>query len=107
MWLPGSIADNLPNNELRIALESERVLNAPTEQTIAPLPPSHLRHATIDGRVDTRIANDTALSKFKLERLVPYDANDSDMKSLRYQEGYNHFVSTWIVAIAVQRSSVD
>jgi len=101
LWLPGAIADALPNNEIRVALESERVLNAPTEQTIAPLPPSHLRQSTIDGKTDSRISN------FKLERQIPYDANDADMKSLRYQEGFNHFVSPWVVAIADPRASVE
>jgi RHS repeat-associated protein len=107
MWLPGSIADSLPNHELRLALESERVLNATTEQTIAPLPPAHLRRASINGTVDARIAADGTLSKFKLARLVPYDANDADMKSVRYQEGFNHFISPWIVAIADPRASID
>jgi RHS repeat-associated protein len=109
LWLPGSITEKLTqsNNELRIAIESERVLNAPTEQTVAPLPPSHLRHGDINGKTDTRIATDPTLSKFKLDRLVPYDATDPDMKSIRYQEGFNHFVSPWIVAIADPRASVD
>jgi YD repeat-containing protein len=109
LWLPGSIAESLTNSnqELRLALESERVLNAPSEQTVAPLPPSHLRHATIDGKADARIVNDPTLSKFKLDRLVPYDANDAEMKSIRYQEGFNHFTSQWVVSIADPRASID
>jgi RHS repeat-associated protein len=109
LWLPGSLTDALihSNNEVRVALESERVLNVPSQQTIAPLPPSHLRRGTIDGKVDSRIAGNATLSKFKLSRLVPYDANDPEMKPLRYQTGFNHFVSPWVVAIADPRASVD
>src|SRR5436305_7478677 len=103
LWLPGSLTEKLTqsNKEVRIAIESERVLNAPTEQTVAPLPPSHLRRADASGRPDTRITG------FKLDRLVPYDATDTDMKSIRYQEGFNHFVSPWIVAIADPSASID
>ncbi|MEA2163766.1 MAG: hypothetical protein QOK37_1893 [Thermoanaerobaculia bacterium] len=109
LWLPGSIAESLTNSnqELRLALESERIPNAATEQTIAPLPPSHLRHTDANGRTDTRITNDPLLTKFKMERLVPYTATDPEMKPIRYQEGFNHFVSPWVVAIADPRASVD
>ena len=109
MWLPGAITESLTqsNKELRMAIESERTSGIAAEQTIAPLPPSHLRRATAGNTADSRTANDTTLSKFKLERLVPYDENDADMKSVRYQEGYNHFVSPWIVAIADPRASID
>ena len=103
LWLPGSITEKLSqsNNELRIAVESERVLNTPSEQTVSPLPPAHLRHADAFGHTDTRVTT------FKLERLAPYDANDPDMKPIRYQEGFNHFVSPWVVAIADPRASID
>ena len=109
LWLPGSIAESLTNSnkELRLALESERIPNAATEQTIFPLPPSHLRHTDALGRTDTRITNDPRLTKFKMERLVPYNANDPEMKPIKYQEGFNHFVSPWVIAIADPRASVD
>jgi RHS repeat-associated protein len=102
-WLPGAITEKLAqsNNELRIAIESERVLGVTSDQTVAPLPPSHLRHADAFGHTDTRV------TAFKLDRLVPYDAADPDMKLIRYQEGFNRFVSPWIVAIADPRASID
>jgi YD repeat-containing protein len=103
LWLPGSIADSLAssNGELRMALESERVLGVATEQTVAPLASAHLRRATIEGNADPRAAN------FKLSRLVPYDPTDVEMKSIRYQEGYNHFASPWVVTMTDPRAAKD
>jgi hypothetical protein len=91
-------------SDLGAALESR--LNAPTAQTITT-PTSDLHPLTLGGGVDARIANDPTLSRFKLDCLVPYDANDADMKPIRYQQGFNHFVSPWVVAIADPRASVD
>jgi YD repeat-containing protein len=103
LWLPGSIAESLTNSnqELRMALESERVLGVATEQTVAPFAPAHLRQATIEGTADPRVAN------FKLSRLVPYDPTDPEMKSIRYQEGYNHFASPWVVTMTDPRAAKD
>jgi hypothetical protein len=49
------------------------------------------------GKSDARIVNDPTLSKFKMERLVPYDPNDADLKLLLV---FNHFISPWVVSIA-------
>ncbi len=103
LWLPGSIANSLTNSnqELRMALESERILGVATEQTVEPFAPAHLRRTTIEGGADPRVAN------FKLSRLVPYNSTDPDMKSIRYQEGYNHFASPWVVTMTDPRAAKD
>ncbi len=100
--LPGAIVQLLKasNQELQVAVESEVVAGAVTEQTPAGFPRAHLRRARRDGSPEdpARIA-----SNFRLQRLVP---NDPPLeKALRYQKGFNKYVSPWIVAIADPRAS--
>ncbi|MEO8215448.1 MAG: Ig-like domain-containing protein [Acidobacteriota bacterium] len=94
--LPGSVVDALisSGNELEIAVESERVFGAVTEQTEAPMPRAHLRRAGGDGSPEARPS-----TTFIFQRAVPNDP------ALRRQRGYNKFVSPWIVAIADPRAS--
>jgi len=100
--LPGSIAQLLTesNNELQVAVESERVFSGITEQTPPGFPRSHLRRFRRDGSPEDP---DRAATSFRLRRLIPEDAALEE--ALRYQKGFNKFVSPWIVAIADPRAS--
>lgn len=104
LTLPGSLTESLTsgNRTLRLAVESERVLGAVTEQTPVPLPPAHLRKATRNGTADPRAPS---FSDFLMQRSVPYDPSDPQRKLLRYQRAYNRFLSPWIVALADPRAS--
>ena len=98
--LPGAIADQLTaaGNKVRVAVESERVFGAATEQTPDGFPRSHLRMKKRNGDDDPRAA-----TNFFFKRLVP----PSQAAKLRYQKGYNKIVSPWIVAIADPRASIQ
>ena len=96
LTLPGSIAETLPGQRLRLAIESERVAGAITEQTPDGFPRSHLRAATRDGVADPRAA-----TGFTLERVIPHEY----APRLRHLGGFNRFVSPWVVAIADPRAS--
>jgi RHS repeat-associated protein len=103
MTLPGSMVEALPPpREFRISLESERVFEGVMGQTPLPYPPAHLRNRRRDGTPEPRAPN----SGFKMYRVMPETAGDPDLATLRYQRGYNRFVSPWIVAIADPRASV-
>jgi YD repeat-containing protein len=82
--LPGGITDSVPN--MSVAVESERVIGALTEDTPQPLPRAHLRNVA-------------------LHRVLPDDF--ALAAKLRSQRGFNHFVSDWIVAVADPRATKD
>ena len=98
--LPGNMVDALTNssNELRLAVESERVAGAVTEQTPGGFPRAHLRRTRRDGSSE---AAGRAATSFRFKRVVP----ESLRSVLRNQRGYNKFVSPWIVAIADPRAA--
>ena len=100
--LPGNMADSLTqsNNELQLALESERIAGAITEQTPDGFPRAHLRRTRRDGSAESpnRIP-----ANFKMRRIVPEELRGA----LKMQRGYNRFISPWIVAIADPRASKD
>jgi RHS repeat-associated protein len=95
--LPGSMTETLISG-LQIALESERVAGADTQQTPDPYPVAHLRFKKRDGNVDPRSTTD-----FKLNRVL--DFASSAVPELRYQKGWNRFASDWVVAIADPRAA--
>lgn len=97
--LPGSIADSI-GRSLTLAVESERVRGAATEQTPDGFPRSHLRKTTRTGVVDPR-----APSSFAMTRLLPFASGDPALVKLRYQRGYNRFTSPWIIGVADYRAS--
>ena len=86
--LPGNMVDSLvqSNNELRLAVESERVAGAITEQTPDGFPRAHLRRSRRDGSAE---ASSRAATNFKMTRIVPEDLKTP----LRTQRGYNRFIS--------------
>ncbi|MGZ7031885.1 MAG: DUF6531 domain-containing protein, partial [Thermoanaerobaculia bacterium] len=98
--LPGNMVDALTSssNELQLAIESERVAGAITEQTPDGFPRAHLRRTRRDGSPESsnRIAGN-----FKFHRIVPDDLRTA----LKNQSGYNRFVSPWVIAIADPRAS--
>ncbi len=96
--LPGAIAESLAASgvPLRVAVESERVAGAAMPQTPEGLPRSHLRVARSNGLPDPRPA-----SAFVLRRLIPL----SQTAQLRHQNGFNKYISPWIVAIADPRAA--
>ncbi len=96
--LPGSIQESLPPGGLAIALESEIVPGADTPQTPDPFPVAHLRYKRRDGIVDLR-----PQTPFALKRVLDIPS----MPELRYQKGYNRYVSDWIVAVADPRAAKD
>ena len=100
--LPGDMADALTqsDNELRLAIESERIPGAITEQTPNGFPRAHLRRTRRDGSAESP---DRIPANFKMRRLVPEELR----ASLKMQRGYNRFISPWIVAIADPRASRD
>jgi RHS repeat-associated protein len=94
--LPGAMAEALPGSTLRIAVESERVPGAPSEQTPDPFPRAHFRMTTPSGNTEPRQA-----PGFNLQRDIP-----AGMESvLRRQRGFNKFISPWVVAIADPRAA--
>ncbi len=98
--LPGAIADALSaaDNKIRVAVESERVAGAQTEQTPDGFPRAHLRMKKPNGAADPRAATD-----FYFKRLVP----PTQAAKLRHQKGYNKIISPWIVALADPRASIQ
>ena len=98
--LPGAVVEKLTKsgNRLQLAVESERVANAPVEQLAAPYPRSHLRLRGRDGSADRRPPKN-----FHLDRVVPATMAARN----RHQSGFNKFVSPWIVAIADPRASIE
>ncbi len=103
--LPGQIAQLLTesNNELQVAVESERVFNAVTEQTPVGFPRSHLRRFHRGGEPEEENRD---AATFRLQRLVP-EEDAALTEALRYQAGFNKFVSPWIVALADPRASAQ
>jgi RHS repeat-associated protein len=98
--LPGGLLQSLSGseNELWVAIESERIAGAITEQTPDGFPRSHLRRRRRDGSSEN---GDRAATEFRLKRLVP----DQLAGALKFQRGYNRFLSPWIIAIADPRAS--
>jgi len=96
--LPGSIVESLPPAGFQIAIESELVPGADTPQTPDPYPVAHLRYKRRDGNVDAR-----PQTSFALKRAFDIPS----IPELRYQKGYNRYVSDWIVAIADPRAAKD
>ncbi|HYH08908.1 MAG TPA: Ig-like domain-containing protein, partial [Thermoanaerobaculia bacterium] len=98
--LPGSMTSEIAKPTL--AIESERIPGAVTEQTRDPLPRAHLRQRKANGGNTERAVDPT---KFYLRRVI--DTTVPGAAALRYQKGYNRFVSPWIVAIADPRARKD
>ena len=96
--LPGGLLNSMPNNELWMAVESERIAGAITEQTPNGFPRAHLRRKRRDGTSET---GDRAAGNFKFKRVVP----DALASQLKFQRGYNRYMSPWIVAISDPRAS--
>jgi len=95
--LPGSMQESA-GGALSIAIESESVAGLDSvPQTPLPYPRAHLRRTNRIGAPDSRVTNVT------LHRAL--DA--ATFPELRYQRGYNRFVSDWIVAIADPRAAKD
>lgn len=78
--LSGAMNESLTGDTFTLELDSERVFGAKTEDTPPGWPRAHLR--------------------IPMHRVVP-----SSMTHLRYQRGYNKWVSPWIVAVADIRAS--
>ena len=101
--LPGAMTEALAGNTLRLAIESERVPNAIAAQTPAPLPRAHLRQKDRTGTNDNRNAD------IAMQHAIPKPATmsmDDYVKKYRHQEGFNQFLSPWIVAIADPRAAL-
>ncbi|HEX7708965.1 MAG TPA: Ig-like domain-containing protein [Thermoanaerobaculia bacterium] len=94
--LPGAMTDTLSDGRFFMAVESERVAGAVSEQTSSPLPVAHLRQRTRADVVDPR-----GDARFAFQRTVPPELS----AQLRHQRGFNKFISPWIVAIADPRAS--
>jgi len=104
LTLPGGMVDALTqsNKQLQLAVESERVFNAVTEQTPGGFPRSHLRRFKRDGSAEltARVA-----TNFKMQRVVPDDPALNQV--LRRQRGFNKFISPWIVALDDPRAGAQ
>ncbi|MEO8033198.1 MAG: RHS repeat-associated core domain-containing protein [Acidobacteriota bacterium] len=76
------------------------MLGALTEQTPAQFPRSHLRRTRRDGSAElgSRVAGN-----FKFVRVIPPQL----AARLKWQAGYNRFVSPWIIALADPRAAKD
>ncbi|HEX2836340.1 MAG TPA: Ig-like domain-containing protein [Thermoanaerobaculia bacterium] len=98
--LPGDMLRSMTRsqNELWMAVESERVPGSVTEQTPAGVARAHLRRKRRDGSSET---GDRAASNFRFKRVLP----ESIAASQKHQRGYNRFISPWIIAIADPRAS--
>ncbi|MGH9456668.1 MAG: hypothetical protein ACRD2J_03400, partial [Thermoanaerobaculia bacterium] len=95
IWLPGGVAEAL-GGSFRVAVESERVLKALAAQTPEGWPRAHLRLMRPDGTPDPRPA-----TEFVFTRAIPPGFEEE----YRHQEGFNRFLSPWIVVIADPRAS--
>jgi RHS repeat-associated protein len=91
--LPGSMTESA--GPLRIAVESETLPGADAPQSPEPYPLSHLRLMRRDATVDSRPTN------LVLERVLDAAA----VPELRFQRGWNRFVSPWIIGLADPRAS--
>ena len=102
LTLPGAVVDSLSatGNQLQLAVESERVFNAVSEQTPQGFPRSQLRRTKRDGTPEDRPA-----TNFRMQRVVPSDP--ALEQALRRQKGFNKFISPWIVALADPRAGID
>jgi RHS repeat-associated protein len=78
--LPGGMDESLTGETFFLDVESERVFGAKTEDTDEGMPRAHLR--------------------IPMQRNVP-----ASMTHLRFQHGYNQWVSPWIIPIADVRAS--
>ncbi|MGN6186555.1 MAG: Ig-like domain-containing protein, partial [Thermoanaerobaculia bacterium] len=79
--LPGGISDALENCTFTMGIDSERIAGAITEDTPATWPRAHLRNVV-------------------MRNVVP-----QSMTALRFQTGYNRWVSDPVVAIADPRAA--
>jgi RHS repeat-associated protein len=92
--LPGgaSLSASVP-----FAIESERVPGVVAQQTPDGFPRSSYRLTVPPGTVEPRPSTD-----FNMQHVVPI----TTFPQLRWQRGYNRWVSPWVVAIADPRASV-
>jgi RHS repeat-associated protein len=105
--LPGA-ASTAAGGDIDVALESERIIDVPTEQTKDPLPRAHLRqHRMGDGSGATVPAEKRPVT-FTLKRVLSdsYVSTPAE-KALRFQKGFNRFISPWVVAVADPRASTQ
>jgi len=99
-WLPGGAARALESlgRKFSMAIESETLAGVEGEQSWLGLPKSQLRTKRRDGSSDTRPTD------LVFERVMPRGASDAENlaleRELRHQEGYNTYLSPWIVAIS-------
>lgn len=104
--LPGGIARTLENmgRKLSLAVESESVIGAATQQTPVGLPPAHLRSK------NRAAVNDPRNLPLPLQRRIPHAntaaENEELDRLLRHQTAYNSFISPWVVAVADPRAGV-
>jgi len=103
MSLPGSITNSI-GGSINMAIESERIADGLTEQTLDPLPPAHLRQFRPASGSGGTLTADNRSTTFTMRRVVS-DATVNGQANLRVQKGFNRFVSPWVVAIADPRAS--
>jgi hypothetical protein len=99
VMLPYGVMDVYPAG-LPLAVESERVPGAVTEQLPLGFLPAHLRRQSSSGTPDPR-----ATTGFTLKSLVASMAPEVRAR-LRYQSGANRFSSPLVVLIADPRASI-
>jgi RHS repeat-associated protein len=104
MTLPGALS-NAVGGDVRVALESERIPGAPTEQSKAPLPRAHLRQNRPADASGATVPPEKRPVDFFLRRVIKDSyLSTPSLKYLRLQKGFNKFVSPWVIAIADPRA---
>lgn len=97
--LPYGLMDEHPGG-LRLAIESERVPGAITEQLPEGFLKAHLRQMTPGGGPDARPTNDFVLKSWVA------DFSSTTQEELRSEKGSNRFESPWVVVLADPRASI-
>lgn len=98
--LPGGVGRALEaiGRKFTVAIESESVAGADSAQTWPGMPKAHLRTKHRNGLAEPRP------TEIAFDRVMPRGATAAETEALdrelRHQEGYNTYLSPWIVAIA-------
>jgi YD repeat-containing protein len=91
----------MATSAMKLAVESEILAGSDVAQMPEPFPPAHIREKKRDGAT----SDPRPSSGFELRRVI--DVPGYDTSSIKFQKGYNRFVTDWVIAIADARASKE